>query len=294
MAEELYALPRADFTPTRDARAKEARAAGDRELAVEIGKLRKPTSAAWLANLLAREEAEDLRALAELGDALRDAQDSLDRDTLRTLSRQRHKVVHGLVQRARALARQAGQPVGESVTRELEETLTTALSDPDAAGQLTAGQLTEKLSLTDHGGRWFAPRDRPASRDAPPRRGTGAPREPKPAAKSTRKPTTAEDEVRAARIDRIRRDIDAARREVATAEDRRDRDRSAADDAVTRREEADAQVRDLRERLDAAEQAHATATEAARTTRRAVDASQQRLDAAQQRVDDLEETLRGL
>jgi hypothetical protein len=101
--DELYALPREEFTAARDARAKAARAAGDRDLATAIGKLRKPTSAAWVANLLAREHPGEVHDLIELGAALRGAHATLDGATLQELSWQRHQVVHGLVQQARAL-----------------------------------------------------------------------------------------------------------------------------------------------------------------------------------------------
>jgi len=74
-------------------------------VAVAIGKLRKPTSAAWVANLLARERSGEVHDLSELGAALSAAHASLDGATLQELSRQRHQVVHALVQQARALGR---------------------------------------------------------------------------------------------------------------------------------------------------------------------------------------------
>ncbi len=45
-ADELYALPPGDFRAARDERADEARAAGDKELAAAIRKLRRPTVSA--------------------------------------------------------------------------------------------------------------------------------------------------------------------------------------------------------------------------------------------------------
>ena len=74
-------------------------------IAAAIGKLRKPTSAAWVANLLARERSGEVHDLIELGAALSAAHASLDGATLQALSRQRHQVVHALVQQARALGR---------------------------------------------------------------------------------------------------------------------------------------------------------------------------------------------
>ncbi len=65
--DELYSLPREEFVAARDARAKEARSAGQRELATAIRVLRKPTVAAWLVNLLAREHPGEIRGLGQLG-----------------------------------------------------------------------------------------------------------------------------------------------------------------------------------------------------------------------------------
>ena len=64
---ELYGLLPEDFAAGRKARAGEAQAAGNRSLAVAIRQLRRPTTSAWLANLLVRERPEEITALLELG-----------------------------------------------------------------------------------------------------------------------------------------------------------------------------------------------------------------------------------
>ncbi|MGW4517724.1 hypothetical protein ACWEO4_38520 [Streptomyces sp. NPDC004393] len=46
VADELYGLPPGEFTAVRDERAKAARAAGDRDLAERIRRMRRPTLAA--------------------------------------------------------------------------------------------------------------------------------------------------------------------------------------------------------------------------------------------------------
>ncbi len=108
IADELYGLPPEEFTSTRDERVAAAREAGDRELATKIGKLRKPTQAAWLANLLTRNRGAELDGLLGLAASLRDAQRSLDGETLRTLSTQRNQLVSAMSRQGRALARAAG------------------------------------------------------------------------------------------------------------------------------------------------------------------------------------------
>ncbi|MST31346.1 hypothetical protein GHK86_01190, partial [Acidimicrobiaceae bacterium USS-CC1] len=67
VADELYGVDPSAFTTTRDARAREARAAGDRELAEAIKALRRPSLAAWALDLLARERREEVDRLLDLG-----------------------------------------------------------------------------------------------------------------------------------------------------------------------------------------------------------------------------------
>jgi len=92
VADELYALPPGQFTATRNARAREAKAAGDRETATRIATLRKPTVLAWLVNLLVRELPDEIGGFLDLGDALREATATLSGPELRQLSGQRHRI----------------------------------------------------------------------------------------------------------------------------------------------------------------------------------------------------------
>ena len=100
---QLYRADPGDFVRTRDARAKAAEQQGDRELARAIGKLRKPTTAAWTVNLLAQHAAEEIDALLRLGTDLRAAQRQLSGGQLRELTDQRRRVVEALAERAGAL-----------------------------------------------------------------------------------------------------------------------------------------------------------------------------------------------
>ena len=151
VAEELYGLPLAQFTATRDARAAQARKAGDQELATAIKGLKKPTTGAWLANLLVRERRPQVGHLLDLGAELRQAQAGLAIDELRRLSQARHKVVSDLRDEARVLAREVGQPISDAVALELEATLEAALADADAADALRSGRLTASLRYSGLG-----------------------------------------------------------------------------------------------------------------------------------------------
>ena len=160
VSDELYGLPLDDFTSARNDREKQAKAAGEKDLAAQVHRLRKPNLVAWLANQLARERADEIRPLLELGAALREATATLSGQQLLELSRQQRQVVHALVQQARRLANAAGRKVSEDTARGLEDTLRAALVDPDAAEALAAGRLTEGMQNSGFGG--LASGDEPA------------------------------------------------------------------------------------------------------------------------------------
>ncbi|HET6562731.1 MAG TPA: hypothetical protein VFG72_12710 [Marmoricola sp.] len=148
VAQELYGLRPEEFTGARTAAEKDARAAGDRELAVAVKGLRRPAVAAWVVNLLGRRNAELLNQVVALGNALREAQAQLQGDELRELTRQRRRLVAGVTAEARTLAESEGQRLSESVTRQVEETLQAAMADPKAAQAVLSGLLAQPLSST--------------------------------------------------------------------------------------------------------------------------------------------------
>ncbi|NNH71664.1 hypothetical protein HLB23_17655 [Nocardia uniformis] len=165
IAGELYGVAPAGFVAARDEWVRRARADGDRELAAAIGKLRRPTVAAWAVNLLVRQAHEEVGALLELGDALRDAQRRLSGDRLRTLTTQRQQVVNALTRKAGELAPDHGQPLSETVLREVGQTLHAALADPEVANQVRAGTLTSATTYEGFGpASLMSVPDRPATR----------------------------------------------------------------------------------------------------------------------------------
>ncbi|QUH00655.1 hypothetical protein HUO13_07375 [Saccharopolyspora erythraea] len=151
VARELYQLPPNEFTGARGERVAQARERGDRELARAIGKLRKPTLAAWALNRVAVADRERLEQLVDVGDRLRSAQRSLRADDLRELDRQRSRLHRDLVERAAALAGEAGQELGNQARQQVEQTLNAALSDPDSAGEVCAGTLAKPLDYSGFG-----------------------------------------------------------------------------------------------------------------------------------------------
>jgi hypothetical protein len=269
VADELYALSPEDFTGARTTREKEAKAAGDKELAAAIHQLGKPNLVAWLANQLVRERADEIGPLLELGAALREATAALSGPDLRDLSRQQHQVVYALVQQAKSLARAMGRKVSPDTERGLEDSLHAALADESAAEQLLAGRLTtslQRLGFPSGSPQVVAPRTvtRPRTTTTP---GT----------------VTTEQELaerrKAAELDRAKVAESvartAARRAKALAEQADTSLTRAADKAAA----ALARVEELRAELDRATSAHAT-VEATRST-----AQEQAEDAAKAAVD---------
>ena len=153
-ANELYALSPDDFIARRQQLVAEARQAQDRQLATQIGKLRRPTRSAWLINLLARQEPDEVTALLELGAALQEAQQRMAGDELRQLSVQRRKTVDALARRAVELGRERGYSAPDGATQEVSQTLQTALGDAELADLVRTGTLTQAVT---YGG--FGPTD---------------------------------------------------------------------------------------------------------------------------------------
>jgi hypothetical protein len=151
VADELYALAPADFTSARDERARQVRAAGQRDEAAAIKKLARPTASAWLVNQLARAAPEQMTRLYELGEELQDAQRALAGDRLRELSVQRRQIVTDLVAAGSNLAAQTDQSASDAVLGEVRATLEAALADAGARAAVRSGRLTKALAYAGLG-----------------------------------------------------------------------------------------------------------------------------------------------
>ncbi|MDQ0213264.1 hypothetical protein [Arthrobacter bambusae] len=146
VAVELYTLVPSAFTAARTARAKEAKSAGDAELAKNIAHLPKPSTAAWAVNMLVRHGTKEFAGVLELGASLGEAQEQQDHDRLRTLGQQRPRVLGAAVEQARTVAEGLGVKVSGAAAMEIEATLRAAMTDPGAAAALRGGQLVRSLA----------------------------------------------------------------------------------------------------------------------------------------------------
>ncbi|MET9429706.1 hypothetical protein [Streptomyces sp. NPDC003036] len=273
VAEELYGLRPDRFTAARNARAVEARRAGDPALADRIRALRKPTLAAWTSNLLVRERREETRSLVALGEALRRAHHELDGERLRDLGHRRHLVVRALAREAGQLAAEAGQPVGEDVLHEVEATLNAALTDPQAAEEWAAGRLARPLSAPV-GFTAVAPA---AVAERPRRRPPEIPEKEK--AREGKEEREAEEErqrERRARLEQARQEAAATEREAREREERHRRAQADRERAEAQLHEAERRAAALAAELrDAEERRHTAAAEAREARDRAREAERE-------------------
>lgn len=153
LVQQLYRTPPDRFVAARDAAVADARRAGDPSTARQLARLRRPTVAAWLVNLLAIRRPDLVADLVELADELRTAQRELRGPRLRELSAQRRAVVGAMVAEVRKLAAAEpdAPPAGRLPLAEVEATLNAAFSDAEVAEQVRAGRLLRAASYAGFG-----------------------------------------------------------------------------------------------------------------------------------------------
>ena len=149
--QRLYAAGLDEFMALRGELVAGARAEGDRATAAEIGKLRKPSVAAWAVNLTARRSPEVVLALVRLGSRMRAAQSRLDTGALTALRPERDEVVRDFVQAAVRETESAGRSLGPGAREEVRATAVAALADEGAGAAVSSGQLTRALSYSGFG-----------------------------------------------------------------------------------------------------------------------------------------------
>jgi len=275
VADELYGLKPEDFTSAREARASEARRAGDRTLAGEISKLRRPSLSAWASNLLVREQPEETDALLRLGEGLRRAHRDLDGAQLRELSHQQHALIDALSRQARQLASQAGHPVGEGVQREVGTMLHAVLADPDAARQWAGGRLVRAFDQAV---------GFPAAADAGrPRPGDAAAREPTPARPARDRSRAGEEQRR--RLERARRQADDAERDLTARQEEAAAADRQAQDTQAHAHELEQRLAELADEIKRLESDHHQAESAARAAREQARAADRQVRAARRRAE---------
>lgn len=277
IAVELYAVKPDEFIAARDEHVRRARESGRASLVKAVAALRRPNQSAWLINQLARDQADAVDELFDLGDSLRAAHQHGDGAELQRISAERRKAEAALIRRARALGAQAGIDVTADMARETEETLAAALASPEVAEEVRAGRLTKPVAYSGFGTML-------TSVPAP-----SAPKKKRPAAKRDAAADT--EAQRRAKAEQV---VNDAREELEAAElDLAERE-NAAEEAARRAEELGSQVDQLREQLRAVEGELVATDRGARMEERRRDRARKSRDEARRALDQAERTLRSL
>ena len=242
-ADAVYAAPAADFIATRNELAKQLKADGDALAATRLKALRKPTVAAWIANLVARRLPDELDDLLALGDEFREATADLDGERLRELTPKRHQLLDKLSKEAARLADEEGQKVSADVGQKLRETLDAALVDPAAGDAVREGRLSSALRHVGFG---------VVDETGEPSNVTPLTDERRKAARDRRKAQQAETDEKAT----AEQQREAAQREQDEREAaEKAKAKQAFEDAVAAAQQAEAEVEDLDTQLDNAREA---------------------------------------
>ncbi|MFE3036448.1 hypothetical protein ACFXKY_32945 [Streptomyces canus] len=281
--DDLYTTPPADFIARREELAAAAKAAGHVDDTRRIRAARRPTLAAWAANLLLRSQPQESRQFLELGQALREAYRTLDAVGINELSEQRRRIVAALSGQVAQLAQEAGHRLSDQVRQDVESTLRAVLTDQDAADQWAGGRLEGALT---------PPSDFPGT--APSAGATHKPRRetttPQPSARTraknelaerrrqreerlTHARTAAEETARRLRDARTEEaEAEAARQQARDRHDQAHQQVSAAEQRLQQAQQelqrADREQQEAEERSHAAADAHARARQEAREAER--------------------------
>lgn len=267
IAQELYARPLSEFIA---ARKEAADGAGSKELAKQVKELRKPSAAAWAVNALARERAELVEEVVELGEQLRDAQSDADGSRTRLLDRARRDLTRQAIDEATDLVKSSGGTLSAQAAAGVEETLRAAMTDPAAANAVQDGLLVTTFAASP-----FEPVDLTDVVAIPPE---GA----RPRTKKVKQgPTQLERkrlEAAEAAVDKARRKAKAAAEELESLVEERD---EVQDELAELRKKAKAIEREITETeraLDQADKAADRAEEAEQAAQRVLEDAEAELD----------------
>ncbi|MFC8194394.1 hypothetical protein ACFWBR_26205 [Streptomyces sp. NPDC060006] len=258
LLDELYTTPPPGFVSRREELAALTKASGQVEDARRIHAARRPTLAAWAANLLLRSRPQECRRFLELGGALREAYQTLDAGGIKELSEQRRHIVSALSRQAGRLAAEGGHQLSDTAQQGVEATLRAVLADEDAADRWATGRLEAALA---------PPSDFPSP--------TGAPASPPAAPPRAAPPTRTRDELAERR--RLRREQLAQARTSADIADRHLHGRHAE------QTDAEAVLAQARDRHDRARQQVSTAEQRLRLAREQLHLAAQEQKAAEKR-----------
>ena len=262
--DELYGLPLSEFTPRRDALAKELRKAGEREAADRVKSLRKPSAAAWVVNQLARTQRRDAKRLLDSGAKLRDAYEKLsagrgDAADLRRASEEQRQAAAALLELAPGLLDREGQSPSRATLDKVGETLHAVGLEDDARREFEAGRLTRERQASGlplmGGPAPAAPAPARAPKRArgkkPAREEDDGAAERRARAKQALKEARQEHRARERAVTEAERELEGARREAERVQSRLEHATTALEQAQAAEAEAQKRVADAESAVQA-------------------------------------------
>lgn len=237
-ADDLYGLEPEGFIAARGALAKRLRAAGEREEAGRVAKLRRPPATAWALNVVARTEPQLLEAVLEEGGDLRAAMERAvagDASGLRAAQAGERRAVDAATAAAARVLGGGGHAAGDAARQRVAGTLRAAMVDEEVADRLRRGVLDADHSAPGFGLDALGEVE-PGSAPPPKRKerrplpGDGGEEEDDAAAARERRAAAARElELLEKRAEKLRRDAERAERRAGDL-------RTAADEATAESE----------------------------------------------------------
>lgn len=266
--DSLYGMRPEEFTARRNELAAAAKKRGDASAAKAIASARRPTTAAWVVNLLALTDATVRPKLTNLHEALRAAHAAMDGQRIRELSATQRTLVQDLT-RAGFAAAELPDPTA-ALRDDVTGTLQAAIADPEVAARL--GRLSRAEEWSGFGD--FGASSVVITRSRP---DTGSSPGPTPPPPMPPPPEKQSDEDTAA-VETARRRRDATASELGEA-------RAANDDAL-------AALKERRRKVETARRRYEKVLETLTATQRDLEAAEAQLDLAQQSADELQNRVR--
>jgi hypothetical protein len=261
--DRLYGADLDEFVKERAAAVKELRSEGRRDDAAVVAKLAKPSVAAWIVNRVAHDEPGLMNDLLDAGARVRDVQLGAGSPAdLRTAAEQQEAALRAVMRKAEKAAAALGSSTPATLEK-VRETLRAGALDADLAEQVRRGVLVRDQRAVGFPLGVAVPAER--------RRPAVAKRVQKERRPADKPPPR--DDVAAKRVQRATAAAEAARDDLASAEDDLSRAREAfearTDEVESARRAvtaAERQAADARRAVERAEKAH---TRASRTAARA-------------------------
>lgn len=264
--DSLYGMRPEEFTARRNELAAAAKKRGDASAAKAIASARRPTTAAWVVNLLALTDATVRPKLTNLHEALRAAHAAMDGQRIRELSATQRTLVQDLT-RAGFAAAELPDPTA-ALRDDVTGTLQAAIADPEVAARL--GRLSRAEEWSGFGD--FGASSVVITRSRP---DTGSSPGPTPPPPTPREKQSDED---TAAVETARRRRDATASELGQA-------RAANDDAL-------AALKERRRKVETARRRYEKVLETLTAAQRDLEAAEAQLDLAQQSANELQNRVR--